>query len=162
MWTNQGRTILPYGRPRKPPGAGSRLRRPVRGPGCGMVNEFPLRRQVRATAPAGRSPPQLDTKARRPGGTRKRPLRDLHENSHINSQTLNSQTPPLSHSYFVLGRRPLRVPQSGVSCPTEAAAMPRIARARDGGGHACMRRRSPWPVRLPTAARRDGGFRGRA
>jgi len=57
--------------PRKPTAAGSRLRRPVRGRGGGMVNKFPARRQVLVAAPAGHSPPQLDTKARRSGGTRK-------------------------------------------------------------------------------------------
>ena len=40
--------------------------------------------------------------------------------------------------------------------------MRRIARARDGGGHARMERRSPGPAGPPIAVRRDGGFRGRA
>ena len=83
----------------------------LRGPGGDLVNEFPIRRQVHATAPAGCSPPQLDTKTRRPGGTRKRPLRGLHE-KRSNSQTLNSQTHPL---LFVLGRRLFSVPRSGIS-----------------------------------------------
>ena len=163
------RTDASGAEPRKPTVTGSRQRRPVASPWRWHGERVPQPPPSPHHSPCGalpaaagheNPPSRRDTKTTAVRSARK----ESPPRPSCPSPTLpRSLFPvPCFHLNFVLGRRPFRVPRSGVSCPTEAAAMRRIARAWDGGGHARMGRRSLLPARTPMAARRDGGFRGRA
>ena len=132
----------------------------------GLVNKFPVRRQSR-TAPhwaifavAGHGRPLR--------GTQK--ITEIRPSKLSNFQTFEPSNPPtlpLSHSptislFSVQAEGRFRVGRSPLPCPLYEAAMPRIASARDGVGHARMGRRCPWPARPPLVASLYSGFSVRA
>lgn len=138
--------------------AKSRLRRPVarhvRRPGEQVPRPPPSTRH----APSGFPSPSPDTEARRWRGT------ESHGNIGQKAKDRRQTVQPtirvsyLSTSLSVKAEGRFRIGRSPLPCPLEGAAMPCVARARDGGGRACTGQRNRLPARPPKAARLHSGF----